>query len=119
MKRLSFSKLKIVCGLALGFVVAWAAAVPSTAAVGTIIGGYYPTGPGACCDDDHWESCTLAADGPYGAPGSLGCTSSASAQWCETPGDDPDETCHLNGTIHCVQAGDPWACNNTEGMYCD
>jgi len=58
MKTSNLSRITLLCGLALGILVFWAAASPIAEGAGLIIGGdWYPAEEGVCCIDINLDEC--------------------------------------------------------------
>lgn len=114
---MKISQMWLLVGLVMGVMVVWAGVAPIHAS-SALLGGFYPTGPGACCVGAHTGYCTDAASGPGQPPGSLGCNSWSDLIWCDMSGAGAG-TCELMADIPCAQTGDPVACNTTHSMTCN
>jgi len=58
MKTSNLSRITLLCGLALGIMVLWAAAAPSATGEDSLIGGdWYPETEGYCCSHDVPDQC--------------------------------------------------------------
>ena len=105
MKASSFSRLLLVFGLAVGIMVLWAAAAPSTTGTDSFIGGWtlrYCPGP---CTFTDWEPCEWGPTGEEGCDedkDTAGCVGRTGPGWCT-----PQEV------DVCDEGGD--TCPGTEG----
>jgi len=65
MKALSFRRVSLLIGLAVGLMVLWAATAPSKITEHSILGAYHPTSPGGCCINTVNGWCTLETAEPF------------------------------------------------------
>lgn len=80
MKALSFSRISLVIGLAVGIMVLWSAATPSAMGADSLIGGWYPMTGCPECYDTGSEPCPYGQYWPGGP--SMYCSTGGNMQTC-------------------------------------
>jgi hypothetical protein len=121
MKMETFSRLTLVLGLSLGFMIVCVTSTPSAMGTNSLLGGWGPVGDDFCCTGTFTDDCSNAMDDPWTVDPNhlLECDAGNVAEICDFNSTDED-TCSPGPEIPCPTPSFPadHPCNTTHDGEC-